>query len=260
MMVVAGMDLGAKAIKVVILSEKGVSAKVKLFPDLDMAQSARKALEEALVQSGTELHELKRIVATGTGRSAAPGKPALVTEPLADAKGIIALLPLTRTVIDVGAEEGRGVKITPQGEVVDFAVNEKCAAGSGAFMESMARSLELKIEDFGEISLKATQAVPMNAQCTVFAESEVVSFIHANTPKSDISRAVHDATASRIAAMTRRVGIEKEVALIGGVAYNPGFVEALKRTLSLETLLIPDHPDFIGALGAALIAYEQAVN
>jgi benzoyl-CoA reductase subunit D len=180
-----------------------------------------------------------------------------VTEVGADAKGATFLFPTARTVIDVGAEEGRGIRCDENGKVVDFVVNEKCAAGAGAFTEAMARALELKLEEMGALSLQATKAVPMNAQCTVFAESEVVSLVHAKTPKTDIVRAVHDAIASRIISMVRRVGVEKEVVLIGGMARNIGFVDSLKRGLEMD-LVVPDEPEFVGALGAALIAAERA--
>jgi benzoyl-CoA reductase subunit D len=155
--------------------------------------------------------------------------------------------------VDVGAEEGRAIRVDDNGKVVDFAVNERCAAGAGAFTEAMARALEIPLEEIGPLSLTSTKAVPMNAQCAVFAESEVVSLIHQKTEKQDIARAVHDAMASRITSMARRVGVEPQVVLIGGVARNPGFVDALQRDLELE-LLVPDDPDFVSALGAALLA------
>jgi benzoyl-CoA reductase subunit D len=130
-------------------------------------------------------------------------------------------------------------------------INERCAAGAGTFVEAMSRALEVKLEEMGTLSLKAERAVPMNAQCTIFAESEVVSLIHAKTPKADISRAIHDAIADRIASMTRRLGIQRDVVLVGGVAKNIGFIASLKRALGVD-LLVPDEPEFVGALGAAL--------
>ena len=161
-----------------------------------------------------------------------------------------------RTVIDVGAEEGRGIKIEADGKVIDFAVNEKCAAGAGAFAEAMSRALEVSLEEFGQISLKSDKTIPMNAQCAVFAESEVVSLVHAKTPKHDIAKAVHDAIASRIVSMVRRVGINKKIALVGGVSHNPGFLDALERALETE-VVVPENPDYIGALGAAIVAGER---
>lgn len=254
---VAGIDMGAKTIKVVILSDDSIKAKLKVQAGLEQSETAEFALHEALKAAGLEFKDLNAIVATGTGRNIAPHTTATVTEAVADAKGVFTLFPQVRTVIDVGAEEGRGIRLTQEGQVMDFAVNEKCAAGSGAFTESMARALEVNISEFGRISLQSDQTIPMNAQCTVFSESEVVSLIHSNTKKADIAKAVHDAIASRISAMVRRVGLEPEIALIGGVAYNIGFIDSLKKTLNIQDVIIPDSPEYIGALGAALIAAEQ---
>jgi len=158
----------------------------------------------------------------------------------------------------VGADEARAIKLGPEGKVVDFAINEKCAAGAGAFVEAMSRALDLDLRDFSRASLDSTQAIPMNAQCTVFAESEVVSLIHANTPPADIARAVHDAMASRVSAMVRRIGVDDPVVLGGGAALNVGFVKSLAEALGgVEVEVLPD-AEFLGALGAALIAWEDA--
>jgi benzoyl-CoA reductase subunit D len=257
---VAGIDVGAKFIKVVILSDDGIKAKTKLQAGLEAEEAADQALRETVRLAGLELADLDAVVATGFGRNVAPHATWRVTEAMADARGVAALLPAVRTIVDVGAEEGRGIRVSGEGRVADFAGNEKCAAGSGSFTESMARALEVGVEVFAKISLDSTQAVPMNAQCTVFAESEVVSLIHANTPKADIARAVHDAIASRIAATVRRVGVEPGVALVGGVAHNAGFVESLRRELNLERLEIPKDPEYVGALGAAVIGMEELLG
>ncbi|HEB84113.1 MAG TPA: CoA activase, partial [Bacteroidetes bacterium] len=152
---------------------------------------------------------------------------------------------------------GRAIKCNPDGKVEDFAINEKCAAGSGAFTEAMARALEVTVEELGRLSLQSSASVPMNAQCAVFAESEVVSLLHAKTPKQDIAKAIHDAIASRIVSMARRVGINPAVAVIGGMAKNVGFIDSLNRALGQE-VLIPEDPAFITAFGAALIAAERS--
>ena len=169
------------------------------------------------------------VAATGVGRKAIPFADFLLTEVAADAKGAHALLPAARTIIDVGADEARAIRVDANGKVVDFAVNEKCAAGAGAFVEAMSRALEVGLEEFGRLSTESTESIPMNAQCTVFAESEVVSLIHSNTPQKDIAKAVHDAMAGRVSAMVRRAGLEEAVVIGGGAAHNVGFVKALKR-------------------------------
>jgi benzoyl-CoA reductase subunit D len=252
-MITAGIDMGAKTIKVLLLKDSEVLAKGLTIAGFEEKEDAKRLFNEVLQQAKIKREDIEHIVATGAGREVAPYADDQITDVGADARGAVFLFPSARTVIDVGAEEGRGIKCDEMGRVKDFAVNEKCAAGSGTFTEAMARALEMPLEDFGRIALKATKAIPMNAQCAVFAESEVVSLIHAKTLREDISRAVHDAIAERIISMVRRVGLEKDVVLIGGVALNPGFVDAVKRGLGMD-VLVPEAPEYVGALGAAVAA------
>lgn len=258
-MITAGIDMGAKNIKVVILKDGVILGKAAVATGFEQVESAARCLQTAVEKCGLELSAIEHITSTGAGRKAVPDVNSDITEVGADAKGVVHLIPEARTVIDVGAEEGRGLRISAEGKVVDFAVNEKCAAGAGSFTEAMSRALEVSIEEFGQLSLQSTRAIPMNAQCTVFAESEVVSLLHAQTPKEDIAHAVHDAIASRIASMVRRVGIEQKVVLIGGVAYNPGFVDSLRRALDSD-VIVPQDPEYVGALGAAVVAGERSAN
>lgn len=266
-MYTAGIDMGSRTVKVVFLEELkvdgapalrwGVKKAHIIFPDdLDMDVAAEKVFAEGLEAAGIPREKVTRIVSTGAGRKQVKFADEDVTEVSAGARGAVFMCPSARTVIDVGAEEGRGVKAAADGKVVDFAGNEKCAAGAGAFAESMSRALQLSLKEFGDASLRSDKTIPMNAQCTVFAESEVVSLIHSNTPKEDIAKAVLDAVASRVTAMARRVGIEEDVVLIGGMVHNAGFVQSLKVALGVEKVLLPDLPEYVGALGAALIAAE----
>lgn len=254
---VAGIDCGAKFVKAVILDGDRILAKSSVLSGFDLKGAVEKALEEALKKAGLSAADLAYLTATGTGKEEATLARSKVTEVSANARAMNFLYPSVRTVIDVGAEEGRAIRVNDKGRVVDFAINEKCAAGAGTFTETMARALEVEVEEMGPLSLKSQKAVPMNAQCAVFAESEVVSLIHAKHSKEDIARAVHDAIADRIASLARKIGIEKEVALVGGVARNVGFVDSLQRDLQLE-LVIPEDPEFSCALGAALVAAEKA--
>jgi len=255
-MITAGIDCGAKTVKVLILKDGRVIGKSLALAGFDTKAATEQSFNIALREAGLSKNDIQRIVATGAGRlEAAFLAKEETTEVAADARGAIKLFPSARTVIDVGAEEGRAIKIDRNGKVVDFAVNEKCAAGAGAFMEAMSRALEVPLEELGELTLKSQRAVPMNAQCVVFAESEVVTLIHAKTPKEDISRAIHDAISDRIVSMVRRIGLERDVVLIGGVAKNIGFVNSLNRDLELE-VKIPEEPEFVGALGAAILAAE----
>lgn len=254
---VAGVDCGAKLVKALIMQDDKILARSSVLSGFDQKTAVDEALEMALEEAGLAKDDLAHITATGTGKEEASFANTTVTEVGANARAINILFPSARTVIDVGAEEGRAIRINEHGKVVDFAINEKCAAGAGTFTETMARALEINVEDMGQLSLKSQKEVPMNAQCAVFAESEVVSLIHAKHSKEDIARSVHDAIADRIASMARKIGIEKEVALVGGVSRNIGFVDSLKRNLK-ENLLIPEEPEFSCAYGAALVAVDKA--
>ncbi len=255
-MITAGVDVGAKTIKMVILKDDRIIGQTIIPAGYDVQGSTKTAWADVLPKAGVQLNQIDRIVSTGAGRKEVVGAHDQITEVSAAARGAIALDPRVRTVIDVGAEEGRAIKINAAGKVTDFAINEKCAAGTGAFVEGMARALEVTIEQLGPLSLQSTKAVAMNAQCAVFAESELVTLVHSQTPKPDMARAVHDAIADRIVSLVRRVGMEKEVLLVGGVARNVGFLESLKRELDTE-ILIPETPETVSAYGAALLAAGQ---
>ena len=252
-MITTGIDVGAKNVKVIIQEDGKILGKGLVMAGLDTQAAIKEALEAALKDAGLARDAIEKIFATGAGRKEVADADDSYTEVGADAAGTLYLYPEARTVIDVGAEEGRAIRVDERGKVVDFAINERCAAGAGAFTEAMARALEVPLEELGPLSLTSTKSVPMNAQCAVFAESEVVSLIHAKTEKRDIARAVHDAMSTRITSMARRVGVVPEVALIGGVARNPGFVDSLQRDLELA-VLIPEDPEYISALGAAILA------
>ena len=252
-MITAGVDIGAKTIKIVILKDEAVIGQNLVMAGYDIQESLKKAWEEVLPEAKVQMNQITRIIATGAGRKEATMAHDKCSEVSSAAKGAVFLDSRIRTVIDVGAEEARAVKINNSGKVVDFTVNERCAAGTGAFIEAMARALEISLEELGLLSLRFTQAVAINAQCVVFAESELVSLVHAKTPKEDMARAVHDAIADRIVSMVRRVGLEKEIMLVGGMARNVGFIASLKRELEID-IIVREDPEFVNALGAALIA------
>jgi benzoyl-CoA reductase subunit D len=253
MMITAGIDVGAKTIKAVVLRDGDIVGKAMTLAGFDARESAEQAFSSALAQAGITVDDVQHVVATGAGRRYAPHAKGDISEVSSAVKGVIERHPAARTVIDVGAEEGRAIRCNEEGNVVDFALNEKCAAGAGAFTEAMSRALEVAVEDLGSMSLTSTNPIPMNAQCAVFAESEVVSLLHARTPKQDIARAVHDAIASRIVSLARKVGFSPEVVLVGGLARNVGFVDSLQRALGCA-VVVPDDPEYFGAFGAALAA------
>lgn len=256
-MITAGVDCGAKNTKVVILKDGNVVSKSTVLSGFDQKGAAHQAFEEALSQANLKKEDVNHITATGAGKKEVDFANTTVTEVGADAKGTNTLFPSVKTIIDVGAEEGRAIKCDGHGKVIDFAINEKCAAGAGSFTESMARALEVQVEELGDLSLKSTRNIQMNAQCAVFAESEVVTLVHAKTPKEDMAKAVHDAIASRITSMARKIGIENDVAIIGGVAKNKGFVKSLTDDLGME-LKLPDDPEYVTAFGAAIVAQHRA--
>ena len=256
-MITAGIDMGAKTIKVVVLKDGDRVASAMKLAGFDTETTANEVMAEAIEKAGVARSDLDRVLATGAGRDEAPDKDGVVTEVGSASRATHYLYPDARTVIDVGAEEGRAIRCNDRGKVVDFAINEKCAAGAGAFTEAMARALEVPLEELGPLSLTSTQTIPMNAQCAVFAESEVVSMIHNNVTKQDMARAVHDAMASRIVSMARKVGFDPPVVLVGGLSRNVGFVDSLRRGLEIDGLTIPEDPEYVGALGAALCAADD---
>lgn len=252
-MTTAGVDMGAQAVKVVILSDGKVLGRSMVPTGFEPLEAAQKALDEAIKEAGISREDIDRIVSTGAGRKAVTFADNNITEVTADAKGTIWLQPSVRTIVDIGAEEARGISCDSAGKVLDFAKNDKCAAGSGAFVESMARALEINVPEMIELSLKSTQDAPINATCAVFAESEVVSLIHSKIEKTDIAHAVHDAIASRVSSMVRRIPIENDVALVGGIANNAAIVDVMKKHLGVD-IVVPENPQFVSALGAALSA------
>ena len=257
-MIVAGIDVGAKNVHAVLIEDGKLVARATVASGFDHEESAERGLAEAAAAAGVGRDDIALVAATGAGRKALPFAAQQPTEVAADGKGASDLYPGVRTVIDVGADEARAIRLGADGKVIDFAINEKCAAGAGAFVEAMSRALDMDLDDFAKASLDSTQAIPMNAQCTVFAESEVVSLIHANTPSADIARAVHDAMASRVSAMVRRIGIEDPVVLGGGAALNVGFVKALSEALGGVDIYVLAGAEYLGAHGAAIIAWETA--
>jgi benzoyl-CoA reductase subunit D len=255
-MITAGLDLGTQSVKAVILKDGEVVSRSQVFSGFDPAKAAEQALDEALKKAKMALNDLDHITATGSGMALATNSNSTISMMGADARAGVYLFPIARTIIDVGAEEARAVKCDEKGIMVEFVLNERCAAGAGTFIEAMARALEVKLEEMGPLSLKAERASPINASCVIFGESDVVTLIHRQESKPEIARAVFDAMADRISSMVHRLGVNPEVVLIGGVAKDVGFVASLKRKLGID-ISIPEYPEFAGALGAALTAASK---
>ena len=256
-MIVAGIDMGIQTVKVLVLKDGVIVGKAKVFSGFEPTKAAEEAFAQALQHANLSKEEVSMVLATGSGMDMAPYSAGNVSMMGADAKAGVHLFSSARTVVDVGAEEARAVKCDERGIMQDFVVNERCAAGAGTFIEAMARALEVKLEDMGPLSLKAERASPINATCVIFGESDVVSLIHRQESKPEIARAVFDAMADRVSSMVHRLGINLDVVLVGGVAKDVGFVESLKRKLGIN-ILVPQDPEYAGALGAALTAANRA--
>src|SRR3989304_10240047 len=248
--------MGTQSVKVVILKDGVVVSRSKAFSGFDPSKSAEQACEEALKKAKLTSSDVEHVTATGSGMEMALSSDSTVSMMGADARAGVSLFPSARTVIDVGAEEARAVKCDDHGVMVDFVVNERCAAGAGAFIEAMARALEVKLENLGPLSLKAERASPINASCVIFGESDVVTLIHRQESKPEIARAIFDAMADRVSSMLFRLGLTPDVVLVGGAAKDVGFVASLKRKLGID-VLIPEYPEFAGALGAAIVAASR---
>lgn len=256
-MITAGIDCGARNTKVVIMKDGELIGRASVPSGFEYEKAVENSLDKALKASGIRRADLDRIARTGSVTVSVKPPEFRVNEVRAMGKGAIYFFSGARTVVDVGAEEGRAARIDSNGDTEDFAVNEKCAAGAGIFIETMSRALEIPLEEMGPLALASERSIPMNAQCVVFAEAEVVSLIHSRVEKKDISRAIHDAMAGRIVSTMRRIGVKEDVVMIGGVAYNTGFVEAVRRELKLQEILIPADPEYTASVGAAVIAAEE---
>jgi benzoyl-CoA reductase subunit D len=254
--ITAGIDMGTQSVKVVILKDGAIISHGQAFSGFEPAKAAEQVVGEALKKARLSLTDVNHVTATGSGMEMAPYANSMISMMGADAKAGVYLFPKARTIIDVGAEEARAVKCDEKGIMIDFVVNERCAAGAGTFIEAMARALEVKLEEMGPLSLKAERASPINATCVIFGESDVVSLIHRQESKPEIARAIFDAMVDRVLSMVHRLGINPDVVLVGGVAKDVGFVASLKRKLGID-VLIPEYPEFTGALGAALVAASR---
>ena len=258
-MIVAGIDVGGKNVHIVIKKDGQILGKGTGPTGIKKAEAVEQLYDEILKKAGLKRKDVARVVATGSAAKRVVFASGFIPDVAADARSVIKQIPTARTIIDVGAEEGRAIKVSAEGKVLDFAINEKCAAGTGTFVEAMSRALEISVEELATIALNATQIIPMNAQCAVFGESEVVSLIHQKITKPDISRAVMDAIAGRIGSLARIVGLERDVIVIGGMARNAGFVDSLKKTIGMP-VAVPRDPDYIGALGAAEAALAEVMT
>ena len=251
----AGVDIGSTMTKVVLLDKSdNLLSSIKGPTGPEHRQLANEVMRQALEQASLQIDDISYIVATGYGRLNVPFADRQITELSCHARGVSSLFPNVRTAIDIGGQDAKCMKID-NGRLINFVMNDKCAAGTGRFLEVTATALGIKLEDMGDISLKATKKIQISSLCTIFAQQEVVALISRGEKLENILAGLHDALASRIAALARRLGIEPDLVLTGGVAKNIGMVRAMKESLGCE-IFIPEEPLLTGALGAAILAKE----
>lgn len=255
--VYVGLDIGSISSEALLLSDEEIISYSILLTGPNPRKASRDCLKEALLKGGIGEESISKVVATGYGRISVPFKSKEVTEITCHARGGYFIFPKTRTVIDIGGQDCKVITLDDRGRVTDFVMNDKCAAGTGRFLEVMANALEVKLSEMGKRSLKANKRVSITSMCTVFAESEVISLIAEGWGVEEILRGLHDSIAQRIFRMARRLRIRGEITISGGVAKNEGIVEALKNLFGMP-INIPKEPQIVGALGAALFAREMA--
>lgn len=256
-MITVGIDSGSQNTKAVVLQGKTILGSARIPSSFDAHQAAVTALETALNASRIEREQVTFIAVTGVGRNMIPFADGLVNEVISAAMGVSHIQPGAGLIIGMGAETSRAIRLHANGTVRDYELNDKCAAGGGVFLETMARVLQISMEEMGLRALKHTKVIPMNAQCVVFAESEVISLIHNNESVENISHAVNAGVCGRICSMIRRLGkSEGSTVLIGGPGHNAGFVSCFEQELQ-RNIIVPENTDYISALGAACWAGAQ---
>jgi predicted CoA-substrate-specific enzyme activase len=251
----AGVDIGSTMTKVALIDESShLISAVKGPTGPEHRQLANEVMRQALEKVSLQIDDISCIVATGYGRVNVPFADRQITELSCHARGVSSIFPNARTAIDIGGQDAKCMKID-NGRLISFVMNDKCAAGTGRFLEVTAATLGVKLEDMGDIALKATKRIQISNLCTIFAQQEVVALLSRGERLEDIVAGLHNALASRVAALAQRLGIEPDLVLTGGGAKNTGMVRAVKESLGRE-LLVPEEPLLTGALGAAILAGE----
>jgi len=247
--------VGAITAKAAIIEDGDLLATAVILAGYDRAAAAIQVLDQALAHAGLTRERIARLVGTGYGRVQVPGADRTVTEITCHARGAHYLCPSVHTVIDIGGQDSKGISVGPGGKVLDFVMNDKCAAGTGRFLEVMAHALEEDLVNFGQIALSAPRRASISSTCTVFAESEVVTHVAKGIPKAEIIAGIHKAIAARVATMVGRISVRDAVVLTGGVARNAGVARMLEEKLG-HAIVVPEQAQLAGAIGAALIARE----
>lgn len=259
-MLVAGVDVGSTMTKAALLDEnKQIRALAMVDTGANVVRAAERAFRETLAKAGFEDWDVTFTVGTGYGRYRVPFGDLQVTEISCHAKGACFLFPGTHTILDMGGQDTKAIRTNETAEVKDFAMNDKCAAGTGRFLAAAAQVLGLKLEELGSVAGEAKKPLKITNVCTVFVEQEIMMHLARGCAVEDVLAGVHSAIAGRSVALLRRVGLEEEITFTGGVARNPGMVRALEERLKLKLNVAPESQQ-IGAIGAALFAWERAAH
>jgi predicted CoA-substrate-specific enzyme activase len=254
---IGGVDVGSTQTKAVILDEDGkVVGRALLDMETSMMTIAQDAFRAALADAGLQETQVARIASTGYGRYNVSFGHQQVTEITCHARGAVALFPGTRTVIDIGGQDTKAIAVKPDGQVADFTMNDKCAAGTGRFLGAASYALEMGLGELGPLALKSQNPVRITTTCTVFAESEIISHLSKGILPEDVLMGVHQAITSRCVSLARRVGVHSEVTFTGGVSRNVAMVKLLEDAVGMKINVSPD-AHFCGALGAALFARDH---
>jgi len=259
MLLTAGVDIGSLTTKAVILrAADNQWLGWALQPSgLRPEQTARDVLAKALQEADLPRAALDTVVATGYGRASLPEADIIVTEVSCQAQGVHFLLPETRTIVDIGGQDSKVITVDGEGRIEDFAFNDRCAAGTGRFLEVMATALEVEVAELDELAAQASEATNISSTCTVFAESEVVGLLAAGEPREDLAAGLCQAVAQRVAALMGQVRYQPPVSLVGGVAYNDGVRQALAQVLECS-VSVPEQPQLTCAYGAAVWGSQMA--
>ena len=249
--------MGSTQTKAAIIDEDGnVVARALVDTGANVIQAAENAYAEALREAELQETEVEYVIGTGYGRYRVTFGNAQVTEISCHARGAVHLFPKTRTVVDMGGQDTKAIRVAPTGEVIDFCMNDKCAAGTGRFLGAASSALDIPLDQLGPVALGSTRPVKISTTCTVFAESEVLSWLGKGKKIEDILWGVHTSIAARSAGLMRRVGIDDEVTFTGGVSRNVAMVESLEQRIG-KKLNVSDACHYIGAIGAALFAMDH---
>ena len=253
----AGVDVGSTQTKAAIIDESGrLVGRALIDTGANVVRAAEQAYEQALAGAGLEEREVGYVVGTGYGRYRVTFGDTQVTEISCHGRGAVHMFAGTRTVVDMGGQDTKAIRVKPNGEIADFCMNDKCAAGTGRFLGAAAAALDIPIGELGPMALRAERPVKITTTCTVFAESEVLSWMAKGKKIEDILLGVHQSIVSRSLGLMRRVGIEQEITFTGGVTKNVGMVRALEAALGFP-VNVSDDSHYMGALGAALFALDR---